>query len=82
MGAPSVENESMKVRLGLTVLAYGVVNPGLEDGASRFHSASVSIVGFGLVYLYAALGMVMMTGIMAVVEMGLSLEPVSFVEAG
>ena len=34
MGAPSVENESMKVRLGLTVLAYGVVNPGLEDGAS------------------------------------------------
>ena len=34
MGAGSVEDEAMKVRLGLTVLAYGVVNPALENGAS------------------------------------------------
>ena len=34
MGAGSAEDEAMKVRLGLTVLAYGVVNSALENGAS------------------------------------------------
>ena len=34
MGAGSAEDQAMKVRLGLTVLAYGVVNPALENGAS------------------------------------------------
>ena len=34
MGAASAEDEAMKVRLGLTVSAYGVVNPALENGAS------------------------------------------------
>ena len=34
MGAASVEDEAMKVRLGLSVLAYGVVKPALENGAS------------------------------------------------
>ena len=34
MGAASAEDEVMKVRLGLTVLAYGLVNPALENGAS------------------------------------------------
>ncbi len=34
MGAGSSEDQAMKVRLGLTVLAYGVVNPALENGAS------------------------------------------------
>ena len=33
MGAGSAEDQAMKVRLGLTVLAYGVVNPALENGA-------------------------------------------------
>ena len=33
MGAGSAEDEAMKVRLGLTVLAYGVVNSALENGA-------------------------------------------------
>ena len=34
MGVTSAEDEVMKVRLGLAVLAYGVVNPALENGAS------------------------------------------------
>ena len=33
MGAASAEDEAMKVRLGLTLLAYGVINSALENGA-------------------------------------------------
>ena len=34
MGAASAEDEAMKVRLGLTLLAYGVINSALEKGTS------------------------------------------------
>ena len=33
MGVTSAEDEVMKVRLGLTLLAYGVINSALENGA-------------------------------------------------
>ena len=34
MGAASAKDEAMKVRLGLTLLAYGVINSALEKGTS------------------------------------------------